>query len=105
MIIIYLSCGSDGQAKTIGKALIDAKLVACVRRMPIRSSYWWDGEVQHDDEVLLMMESLEEKFDTINEVVAKLHSYDEYALTSVVVSQTTPGVLKWLEDSLGHTGQ
>lgn len=100
MIILYLTCANDDEAKTIGNALLEARLVTCVRRSPVSSSYWWDGKINHDNEILLMMESLESKFDEIEAIVTKLHSYDEYVLTAVPVSKTTPGVLKWLDDTL-----
>jgi uncharacterized protein involved in tolerance to divalent cations len=47
-----------------------------------------------------MMESVEEKFDAIEATVTKLHSYDEYVLTAIPVLKTTPGVEKWLTDTL-----
>lgn len=100
MIILYLTCANEDEAKAIGTALLDAKLVACVRRFGVSSSYWWDKKINHDGEVLLMMESVEEKFDAIEGVVTKLHSYDEYVLTAVPVAKTTPGVRKWLDDTL-----
>lgn len=100
MIILYLTCVNEDEAKTIGMALLEEKLVTCVRRSQVSSSYRWDGKINHDDEVLLMMESLEEHFDAIEAVVTKLHSYDEYVLTAVPVAQTTPGVHKWLSDTL-----
>ena len=97
MIILYLTCADTGEAKKIGDALLKARLVSCVRSNPVSSSYWWGGKINHDEEVLLMMESLEEKFDAVEEVVTKLHSYDEYVLTAVEVRKTTPGVHKWLD--------
>jgi periplasmic divalent cation tolerance protein len=100
MIILYLTCADETEASTIGNALLEARLVACVRRSPVSSSYWWNGTINHDDEVLLMMESIEEKFDAIEQVVTSLHSYDEYVLTAVPVLKTTPGVEKWLTDTL-----
>lgn len=100
MIILYLTCADLAEAQSIGTALLEAKLVTCVRRMPVSSTYWWDGKINNDDEILLMMESLEEKFDQIEAVVTKLHSYDEFVLTAVPVLKTTPGVEKWLTDTL-----
>lgn len=100
MIILYLTCANENEAKKIGSALLDEKLIACVRWSHINSSYWWAGKVNHDGEVLLMMESLEEKFDAIEAVVTRLHSYDEYVLTATKVLRTTDGVLKWLKDTL-----
>ncbi len=100
MIILYLTCADEDEAKKIGTALLEAKLVACVRRTPITSSYWWKDKINHDDEILLMMESLEEKFEAIEALVTKLHSYDEYVLTAVPVLKTTPGVELWLRNTL-----
>lgn len=98
MVILYLTCASNDEAKKIALALLDAKLAACIRRLPVESDYWWDDNIQHDSEVLLMIESKEEKFDEINALVEKLHSYKDYVLTAVPVVRTTPGVLTWIND-------
>ena len=100
MTILYLTCADTEEATKITEALLQAKLVACVRQSNVTSSYWWDGKINHASEVLLMMESSEEKFDEVERVIAKLHSYDQFVLTAVPVSQTTPGVLQWLKENL-----
>lgn len=100
MVILYLTCANDAEAQTIGQALLEAKLVTCVRRSPVSSSFWWQGKINHDDEILLMMESLEEKFGAIASLVTKLHSYEEYVLTAVPVLRTTAGVKQWLDTTL-----
>lgn len=100
MVIFYLTCADNEEATKISNALLEAKLIVCARRSPISSSYWWDGKINHDDEVLLMMESLEEKFDEVEKVVTELHSYDEYVLTMIPNVHTTPGVHRWLDETL-----
>lgn len=100
MVIYYLTCADAEEAKRISTALLEKKLIACARQSNVSSSYWWDGKINHDDEVLLMMESLEEKFADIEKVVAKLHSYDQFVLTAVPVLKTTPSVLKWLKNAI-----
>lgn len=102
MIILHLTCANEKEAKAIGTALLEQKLVACVRRSQVNSAYWWNGKIHNDDEILLMMESLEEKFDAVEAVVTELHSYDEYVLTAVPVARTTTGVLRWLDETLRH---
>lgn len=99
MVIIYLTCASDAEAKKITLAILNAKLAACVRRMPIESDYWWAGRIQHSSEVMLMIESIAERFDDINKLVESLHSYQDYVLTEVPVTHTTPGVLKWIDET------
>lgn len=100
MVILYLTCADDDEAKRIANTLLEAKLIACARRSPVSSSYWWDGEINHADEVLLVMESVASKFEEIQAVITKLHSYDGFVLTMTPVEKTTPGVEKWLEESL-----
>jgi len=77
-------------------------LIACSRQSEVCSSYWWDGKINHDNEILLMMESLKEKFDEIEKIVTELHSYDEYVLTMVPVLKTTSEVHQWLENTLNQ---
>lgn len=100
MIILYLTCASPTEAKQITDALLNAKLVACVRQMTVSSKYWWDDTINSDDEILLMMESVEDKFEAINDIVSELHSYDEYVLTATQVHKTTHGVEEWLKKSI-----
>ncbi len=100
MVIYYLACGNKVEARKISEALLKAKLVACIKQSDISSSYWWDNKINHDEEVLLMMESLEDKFDAIEAIVTQLHSYEEYVLTMVPVQKTTPGVLEWINATL-----
>lgn len=93
-------CANIAEANNIGNALLNANLVTCVRQSQVKSSYWWDGKINHDNEVLLMMESTIEKFEAIEKIVTELHSYEEYVLTAVPVLKTTRGVEKWLNDTL-----
>lgn len=100
MIILYLTCVDTDEATKISNELLKAELVACARQLPVSSSFWWDGKIQNSDEVLLMMETIDEKFDAIEKKVAELHSYDVFVLTATPVVRTTPGVEKWLGDVL-----
>lgn len=100
MVIYYLTCGNEVDARVISDALLEARLVACIRRAQVSSSYWWEGKIRHDTEILLMMEGIEENFEAIEAVITKHHSYKEFVLTMVPVTRTTPGVLKWLDEAV-----
>ena len=65
MIILFLPCEDDKEASKITKALLDKKLVACVKRIPVESAFLWKGKTEQDHEVLLMLESVEERFEDI----------------------------------------
>lgn len=100
MIILYLTCADKKEADTIATALLESKLVACVKKFKVSSTYFWDKQLNQDEEILLTMESIIEKFDDIEMTVKKLHSYDQHVLTAVHAIKTSPGVEAWLKDSL-----
>ena len=100
MILLFLPCADDKEASKIAKMLLDNKLVACVKRIPIESAYFWQGKVKQDHETLLILESVEEKYDEIEEEVRKIHSYETFVLTAIPVVKYSEGVKEWLEESL-----
>lgn len=100
MVILYLTCANNEEAIKISNALLKAKLIVCARHSSISSAYWWNGKINHDNEVLIMMESREDKFSNIEKIVTELHSYDEYVLTMIPNIKTTSGVHQWLDATL-----
>ena len=100
MIIVYLTCANDKEADVICDALLDKRLVACAKRLPIESAFWWEGKKDSANEILTMFETVEEKFEEIERVATEIHSYETPMLFSIKVSQTTDKVTKWLREEL-----
>ncbi len=100
MIVVYLTCADENEADKISDLLLKKKLVACAKKIPIKSSFWWEGKIDKADEVLVMFETLDEKFDEIEKEVINLHSYETPMLFSIQVSNTTSAVKEWLREEL-----
>ena len=100
MAIYYLTCSNNEEADKISKILLEKRLVACIKKLPIESSFWWKGNIDKANEVLLMLESVEENFEKINTEVKKLSSYETYILFCVPVTKTTKEVERWLKEEL-----
>ena len=94
---IQVTCGSHDEADRIAAALVDGRLAACVQRLPIRSTYRWEGEVQHDDEVLLLVKTVAARFDDVAATVRELHSYDVPAITAVPIVRGSDDYLAWID--------
>lgn len=99
-MILFLTCANQTEAEAIVNDLLERRLIACARQLPVASRFWWQGALERVDEVLVMMESVEAKFDQIEQAVRRLHSYETFVLTAVAVSKTTTGVSRWLQQSL-----
>lgn len=94
---IQVTCGSVEEAGRIADALIDRRLAACVQQLPIRSTYRWDDEIQHDDEILLLVKTRAARFDDVAATVGELHSYDVPAITAVPIVHGSGDYLGWID--------
>lgn len=94
---IQITCGSVDEAQRIADALVERRLAACVQQLSIRSTYRWDGAIQHDDETLLLAKTRAARFDDVASLVAELHSYDVPAITAVPVVAGSDDYLEWID--------
>ena len=71
--LVYITTKDEDEAKKIGRALVEEKLVACVNIHPINSIYRWQGEVQEDSEVAVFVKTKAGLVDEVISRVKELH--------------------------------
>jgi periplasmic divalent cation tolerance protein len=104
LITLFLTCADRDEADKLTAALLDKKLVACVRLSDVNSTFLWEGKKENSSEVLLMMESAESKFDDIDTTVRQLHSYKTFVLEALPVLKASSGVEAWIKEELDVAG-
>ncbi len=98
--VVISTAGTEEEGARIAKSLLDRKLCACVNLVPkVRSFYRWEGAIQDDAEVLLIMKTTKEKLQRLSEHLAEIHSYDVPEVLAVAVDQGRASYLEWLEES------
>lgn len=100
MIVVIVACKNKKEATTISKALLDKRLIACAKvTTDVHSMYFWpakSGKIEESDEVLLICETLEEKWSELEKESTKLSSYDTPSILALPVSHVSPKYLDWL---------
>ena len=96
----WLTCADDAEASKISHALLKKRLVACVKKLSIASDFHWKNNIENSKEVLLIMESLAEKFDQAEKLVAELHSYETFVLQAIPILRLSSKAQKWLEEEV-----
>jgi periplasmic divalent cation tolerance protein len=48
--VVMVTAASRLEAETIAKALLEAKLAACITLLPVQSIYTWQGKVEQNEE-------------------------------------------------------
>ena len=104
-IILFLTCASKKEADKIAADLISAKLVACAKTLEVDSRFLWHGRGRKVKEVLLVMDSTEDKYPLIEAAVGRVHSYQTFVLTAIEVANTPVSVRQWLDMELGKITQ
>ena len=76
MIIVYVTCKDENEAKLIGETLVNKKLAACANFFPIKSIFRWKGEIAGEKEHVLIAKTIEKNYPNIKKEIQKLHSYE-----------------------------
>jgi len=98
-IVVLITAPSREEGERIGESLIRAKLAACVNIIPsIHSIFFWEGKLCKEDEVLLVIKSRKEIFDSLIEHVKKLHSYTVPEIIALPVINGYKDYLQWVKE-------
>jgi periplasmic divalent cation tolerance protein len=94
-IVLILVTAPDGEvAERLARTLVTERLVACVNIVPgLRSHYWWEGEVQSSDEVLLVMKGRGRDVQSVAKRVSELHPY---SVPEVIATEVVDGLEAYL---------
>ncbi len=96
-IVIYITTCSINEAKTIGRELVEEKLVACSNIIsPIRSIYSWQGKICDDKEAMMILKTKKKLFKQIVKRVEKLHSYDVPEIIAMPIIEGSSKYLSWI---------
>jgi periplasmic divalent cation tolerance protein len=88
-------------ARSIAKAALGARLIACANLVPeIESHYWWQGNIETGAEVLMILKTTRVKLPKLEKLVLKLHPYDTAELVAFSLNQGTQKYLNWLASSV-----
>ena len=96
-IIVLTTAGSDEQADSVASTLVEEKLAACVNVIGgVKSVYRWKGEIEKDNERLLVIKTTADLFDAVRRRIRELHSYELPEVIAVPISAGDPDYLAWL---------
>jgi periplasmic divalent cation tolerance protein len=99
--LVYITTGSQAEARAIGRALIEDRLAACVNLIAgMLSLYRWEGRIQEDPEIVLIAKTTESRLAALIEKVKALHSYDCPCIVCVPVTGGNTDFLDWIGDEV-----
>ncbi|XP_011564257.3 protein CutA homolog [Plutella xylostella] len=99
--VAYVTVPSAEVGKTLGHGLVKNKLAACVNIIPqVTSIYEWKGEINEDNEALLMIKTRTSEVDRLTEYVRSNHPYEVCEVISLPIKNGNPPYLKWIGENV-----
>jgi periplasmic divalent cation tolerance protein len=100
-IVVLVTAPTSEEATRIAEMLVERKLAACVQILPpMASIYVWKGEVQRENEILLVAKSTRAKFDDLEAAVRAIHSYETPEIIALPIVAGSQSYLSWLSNCL-----
>lgn len=105
-IQVETTTDSREEASTLSTSAVRARLAACAQIMgPITSTYWWEDQVEQDDEWLVLMKTTADCLDALTAHLNEHHSYDVPEVVAVPITGGSRGYLSWVTDETRGAAQ
>ena len=100
-MIVIMTAPNKEEAVRIVRILLDERLIACANILdPVFSLFWWQGKIEKENEVLVLMKSNRTLFKKIAKRVIELHSYDVPEILGLPVVAGSSSYLDWMKACL-----
>jgi periplasmic divalent cation tolerance protein len=98
-IVVMTTLPDFKYAESLATSLVYRDLAACVQIIPqITSVYKWEGLMQQDTEVLLLIKTATSKFSKVEETIKANHPYMVPEVLAVTVSDMSDDYREWMSE-------
>jgi len=94
--MIYVTVGSEAEARTIATALVSEMRVACVNILPATSVYTWKGALEEAQEIVMICKTRHSLAESVAARIKELHSAEVPCITVYRMDAGYPPYLEWI---------
>ena len=94
--IVLTTVSDDECASRIARTLVEESLAACVQRLPIRSTYAWQGRVEESSEILLLVKTTVSACEAVEKRIHELSPYQVPEVIALDAARVAPAYAAWL---------
>ena len=97
-ILLVISTAPDpATAERLARELIGKSLAACANIVPaVRSIYLWKGEVESEQEVLMLLKTTTDRLRELRETLVAAHPYELPEVIALPVTDGHHPYLQWV---------
>lgn len=100
-VVVLSTVGKAEDAARLARALVERRLAACVNVVAgVRSVYRWKGNVEEDEERLLVIKTRRDRFEALRAALLSLHPYELPEAIVLPIEAGHAPYLAWLDESV-----
>ncbi len=100
VVAVLVTVPEAGKAAELARALVEERVVACGNVLPgVRSIYRWEGRIQDEAEVLLVLKTTRRRIPDLLARVRALHPYEVPEILALPVEAGNEAYLGWVMES------
>ncbi len=98
--VLTTSVASENAATQMARAIVDARLAACVQRVPIASTYRWQSRVETAEEILLTIKTRRSAIARLTAFIQEHHEYDTPEIVVTPIVAGSDAYLQWIGEQV-----
>jgi periplasmic divalent cation tolerance protein len=99
-VVVFVTAPSLEAGEYIAKGLLEQRLIACANLMtPIKSFYTWQGEIKADEEVLMILKTRADLFQSeLIPAIQAIHPYEVPEIIALPIVMGANSYLDWITE-------
>jgi periplasmic divalent cation tolerance protein len=99
LLQVQTTLASEGDAVSLGRALVSERLAACAQVVPgLTSIFVWEEMLRHENEVLLLLKTTTEAWPALRDRLAELHPYDTPEIIALPIEHACYDYATWVRE-------
>ena len=100
MRLVLCAFPAERAAERTVSTILRDRLAACAQMIPIRSRYWWKGQVESADETLVIFKTVPKRVGALFRALEAAHPYEVPELLELDVPRVNHPYLAYLADTI-----
>jgi periplasmic divalent cation tolerance protein len=98
--VVLVTTSSQQEGEAIAKALVEARMAACVTLLPVYSIYTWQERIHSEQEWQMAIKTDLSQFSRLEKKIRELHSYEVPEIIALPILVGSQPYLQWISDNV-----
>ncbi|MCA1957000.1 MAG: divalent-cation tolerance protein CutA [Nitrospira sp.] len=97
VLVVLVTAPNQEEADRLVERVVESHLAACATTVAgAESTYWWEGKLVKEREVLLLLKTTADKFSSLQQAIQQIHPYKVPEIIALPIKNGLPQYLEWV---------